>query len=109
MYFVCLFTLSRDEDTEGALRLGRNPQSHAQTMSEFRFLAQLPASNPCRILTYRVMFCFNQIKETGESMKCTCKSHDCKSHKYLEIKLTLFLDIKLGYRLIPEALCDEGQ
>lgn len=71
----------------GALRLGRNPHSDAQTVFESRFLAQLPTLNPCRILTYRVMFCFKQIKETGESMKCTCKSHDCKSHEYLEINL----------------------
>lgn len=111
VHFVCLFMLSRDEDTEGALRLGRNSHSDAQAVFESRFLAQLPASNPCRILTYRVMFCFNQIKKTGESIKCTCKSHDCKSCEYLEIKLslTLSLDTKLGYRPILEDLSDEGQ
>lgn len=32
VHFVCLFTLSRDEDTECALRPGRNLNSDAQTV-----------------------------------------------------------------------------
>lgn len=67
------------------------------------------------IFTYRVMFCFNQIKETEESIKCKCKSQSPHLTPNLmnswtrAFSVAPFLDTGLGCRLSPDALCGEEQ